>query len=88
MQTRVGQYKNLKEQLTELKKGFESIVTLDEELQGQGAVAIKGFYKVQIDVVDSWLRLINRHVAFLSGIQGDTIEANLSKTVFSSYIFR
>ncbi|MFD6209579.1 T7SS effector LXG polymorphic toxin [Peribacillus sp. NPDC060253] len=81
MQTRFGQYKDLKEQLTELKKGFESIVHLDDELQGQGAEAIKGFYKAQIDVVDSWLRLINRHVAFLSGIQGDTIEANLSETV-------
>ncbi|MGG0287319.1 T7SS effector LXG polymorphic toxin [Peribacillus butanolivorans] len=81
MQTRVGQYKDLKEQLTELKKGFESIVHLDDELQGHGAEAIKGFYKAQIDVVDSWLRLINRHVAFLSGIQGDTIEANLSETV-------
>ncbi|MFK9117926.1 ribonuclease YeeF family protein [Peribacillus frigoritolerans] len=81
MQTRVGQYKDLKEQLTELKKGFESIVHLDDELQGQGAEAIKGFYKAQIDVVDSWLRLINRHVAFLSGIQGDIIEANLSETV-------
>ncbi|WP_343929196.1 T7SS effector LXG polymorphic toxin [Peribacillus frigoritolerans] len=81
MQTRVGQYKDLKEQLMELKKGFESIVHLDDELQGQGAEAIKGFYKAQIDVVDSWLRLINRHVAFLSGIQGDTIEANLSETV-------
>ncbi|MGG0248959.1 T7SS effector LXG polymorphic toxin [Peribacillus frigoritolerans] len=81
MQTRVGQYKDLKEQLTELKKGFESIVHLDDELQGQGAEAIKGFYKAQIDVVDSWLRLINRQIAFLSGIQGDTIEANLSETV-------
>ncbi|WP_440970072.1 T7SS effector LXG polymorphic toxin [Peribacillus frigoritolerans] len=81
MQTRVGQYKDLKEQLTELKKGFESIVHLDDELQGRGAEAIKGFYKAQIDVVDSWLRLINRHIAFLSGIQGDTIEANLSETV-------
>ncbi|MBT2646730.1 EndoU domain-containing protein [Bacillus sp. ISL-34] len=81
MQTRVGQYKDLKEQLAELKKGLESIVNLDDELQGQGAEAIKGFYKAQIDVVDSWLRLINRHVAFLSGIQGDTIEANLSETV-------
>ncbi|MDM5293215.1 T7SS effector LXG polymorphic toxin [Peribacillus simplex] len=81
IETRAGQYKDLKEQLTELKKGFESIVHLDDELQGQGAEAIKGFYKAQIDVVDSWLLLINRHVAFLSGIQGDTIEANLSETV-------
>ncbi|SNT17308.1 Predicted ribonuclease, toxin component of the YeeF-YezG toxin-antitoxin module [Bacillus sp. OK838] len=81
IETRAGQYKDLKEQLTELKKGFESIVHLDDELQGQGAEAIKGFYKAQIDVVDSWMRLINRHIAFLSGIQGDTIEANLSETV-------
>ena len=31
--------------------------------------------------MDSWLLLINRHIAFLSGIQVDTIEANLSETV-------
>ncbi|MFD6441566.1 T7SS effector LXG polymorphic toxin, partial [Peribacillus sp. NPDC060186] len=63
------------------KKGFESIVNLDDELQGQGAEAIKGFYKAQIDVVDSWLRLISRHIAFFSSIEGDMNEANLSETV-------
>ncbi|MCK1992173.1 hypothetical protein GW626_17615 [Peribacillus muralis] len=81
MQTRVEQYKTLQEQLSELKKGFQSIVTLDDELQGQGAEAIKGFYKAQIDVVDAWLRLIHRHIAFFSGIQGDATEANLHQTV-------
>ncbi|KWW21754.1 hypothetical protein AS888_04425 [Peribacillus simplex] len=81
MQTRVGQYKDLKEQLTELKKGFQSIVHLDNELQGQGAEAIKGFYQAQIDVADAWLRLIERQIAFFSGIQGDAIEANLNETV-------
>ncbi|MBR8643817.1 hypothetical protein KEH51_00780 [[Brevibacterium] frigoritolerans] len=45
MQTRVGQYKDLKEQLTELKKGFESIVNLDDELQGQGQGQSKDFIK-------------------------------------------
>lgn len=81
MQTRVEQYKTIQEQLSELKKGFQSIVTLDQELQGQGAEAIKGFYKAQIDVVDAWLRLIHRHIAFFSGIQGDATEANLHETV-------
>ncbi|PJN89609.1 T7SS effector LXG polymorphic toxin [Bacillus sp. mrc49] len=81
MQKRVGQYKDLKEQLTELKKGFQSIVHLDNELQGQGAEAIKGFYQAQIDVADAWLRLIERQIAFFSGIQGDAIEANLNETV-------
>ncbi|MGE6375973.1 T7SS effector LXG polymorphic toxin [Peribacillus muralis] len=81
MQTRVKQYKHLEEQLTELKKGFAGIVHLDDELQGQGAEAIKGFYTAQIDVVDAWLRLIHRHIAFFNGIQGDAIEANLNETV-------
>ncbi|MFD9625384.1 T7SS effector LXG polymorphic toxin [Peribacillus muralis] len=81
MQMRVEQYKHLEEQLSELKKGFHSIVSLDDELQGQGAEAIKGFYTAQIDVVDAWLRLIHRHIAFFSGIQGDATEANLHKTV-------
>ncbi|MGE7879349.1 ribonuclease YeeF family protein [Peribacillus muralis] len=81
MQTRVKQYKHLEEQLTELKKGFAGIVHLDDELQGQGAEAIKGYYTAQIDVVDAWLRLIHRHIAFFNGIQGDAIEANLNETV-------
>lgn len=81
MQKRAGQYKDMKEQLTELKKGFAGIVHLDNELQGQGAEAIKGFYQAQIDVADAWLRLIERQIAFFSGIQGDAIEANLNETV-------
>ncbi|AOH56418.1 hypothetical protein ABE28_018785 [Peribacillus muralis] len=81
MQTRVEQYKHLEEQLTELKKGFAGIVHLDDELQGQGAEAIKGFYTAQIDVVDAWLHLIQRHIAFFNGIQADAIEANLNETV-------
>ena len=81
MQKRVGQYKDLKEQLTELKKGFAGIIHLDGELQGQGAEAIKGFYQAQIDVVDAWLRLIERQIAFFNGIQGDAIEANLNETL-------
>ncbi|WP_260320098.1 T7SS effector LXG polymorphic toxin, partial [Peribacillus simplex] len=81
MQKRAGQYKDMKVQLTELKKGFQSIVNLDNELQGEGADAIKGFYQAQIDVADAWLRLIERQIAFFSGIQGDAIEANLNETV-------
>lgn len=36
METRVGQYKELKEQLTKLKKEFDSMVYLVDDLQGNG----------------------------------------------------
>ncbi|MFJ7747639.1 T7SS effector LXG polymorphic toxin [Peribacillus sp. NPDC097295] len=81
MELRVEQYKDLKEQLTGLKKEFNGIVNLDDEFQGQGASAIKGFYKAQVDVVNAWIGLIDRHIAFFSSIPGDIIEADLDESI-------
>ncbi|MFJ7746341.1 T7SS effector LXG polymorphic toxin [Peribacillus sp. NPDC097295] len=81
MEIRVGQYKDLKEQLTDLKKEFNGIVNLDEEFQGQGAAAIKGFYRAQVDVVEAWLGLIDRHIAFFNSIPGDIIDADLNESI-------
>ncbi|MGE7662664.1 ribonuclease YeeF family protein [Peribacillus sp. NPDC097197] len=81
MEIRVEQYKDLKEQLTDLKKEFNGIVNLDDEFQGQGASAIKGFYKAQVDVVEAWMGLIDRHIAFFNSIPGDIIEADLDESI-------
>ncbi|MGE7781882.1 T7SS effector LXG polymorphic toxin [Peribacillus sp. NPDC097264] len=56
-------------------------MNLDDEFQGQGAAAIKGFYKAQVDVVNAWMGLIDRHIAFFSGIPGDIIEADLNESI-------
>ncbi|MFD0048209.1 ribonuclease YeeF family protein [Actinomycetes bacterium NPDC127524] len=74
---RSKQYRDLREQLNELKKGFSGIVELDDELKGNGAAAIKGFYRAQMDTADVWIALVDRHIAFLNGIEGDAQEAKL-----------
>lgn len=81
MEIRVGQYKELKEQLNDLKKEFNGIVNLDDEFKGQGAAAIKGFYKAQVDVVEAWMGLFDRHIAFFNSIPGDIIEADLNESI-------
>ncbi|KAB7707573.1 hypothetical protein F9802_07455 [Bacillus aerolatus] len=78
MEERAGQYTELKTQMNELKKQFTAIVDMENELQGEGAEAIKGFYSAQSDVVDAWIRLIDRHVAFFNGISGAAEEVELS----------
>lgn len=74
---RAHQYETLREQFESLKKEFGKIVD-NGEFQGHGAVAIKGFYQAQIDVVDAWIRFIDVNVEFLKGIPGDTEGADLS----------
>jgi hypothetical protein len=78
MKDRSQEYRNLREQLEQVKRKCNDIVNLDEQFQGKGADAIKGFYRAQIDVVEAWLRLIDRNIAFLNGIQGSTDEKDLS----------
>ncbi|MBD1382630.1 T7SS effector LXG polymorphic toxin [Metabacillus arenae] len=77
MEERAKQYKDLKEQLEQLKKAFKSIVD-NEEFKGKGAEAIKGFYQGHIDVVEAWHRLIDRNMAFFEGISGMTEDVDLA----------
>ena len=70
MEDRSNEYARLREQLQSLIKQFTQIVQLDENLQGKGATAIKGFYQAQIDVIVALLRLVDMQVAFFTGISG------------------
>ncbi|KKI89760.1 hypothetical protein WQ54_24775 [Bacillus sp. SA1-12] len=78
MEERAKSYTDLREKLEEIKNQFNDIVNLNDHLQGKGADAIKGFYLAQIDVVDAWLRLIDRNIAFFRGIAGTTEDVELS----------
>ncbi|WP_245980278.1 T7SS effector LXG polymorphic toxin [Peribacillus asahii] len=77
VEERAKQYKALKDQFQQLKIEFARIVDNGNFL-GNGAEAIKGFYKAQIDVVDVWILLINQQVAFFEGIQGMEEDVQLS----------
>ncbi|MGM7722851.1 ribonuclease YeeF family protein [Metabacillus sp. Hm71] len=81
MEARSQEYKNLREQLEQVKRKCNDIVNLGDQFQGKGADAIKGFYQAQIDVAEAWLRLIDRHIAFLNGINGSTEEKDLANSV-------
>jgi predicted ribonuclease toxin of YeeF-YezG toxin-antitoxin module len=81
MEVRLQEYNHIRKQLEQVKRKCNDIVNLDEQFQGKGADAIKGFYRGQIDVVEAWLRLIDRHIAFLNGIQGSTDEKELSGNI-------
>ncbi|WP_419881018.1 T7SS effector LXG polymorphic toxin [Peribacillus sp. B-H-3] len=79
MEERAKQYEDLEKQITALKKEFAAIVKMDDELQGEGAKSIKGFYQAQGELADSWLRLIGAHIAFFNGVSGSAEEFKLSK---------
>jgi predicted ribonuclease toxin of YeeF-YezG toxin-antitoxin module len=84
---RAKQYEELKEQLNQLKKQFLDIVNSGDEFQGKGAEAIKGFYSAQVDVVEAWIRLIDKNIAFFRGIPGSTEDAKLSGDTFVQMSF-
>lgn len=69
MDERVRHYKNIRQQMTDIRSTFQSIVDLDD-FEGQGATSIKGFYQGHLDVVAAFERLIDRQIAFHEGIVG------------------
>jgi predicted ribonuclease toxin of YeeF-YezG toxin-antitoxin module len=87
MEKRAKQYEELKEQLNQLKKQFLDIVNSGDEFQGKGAEAIKGFYSAQVDVVEAWMRLIDKNIVFFRGIPGSTEDAKLSGDTFVQMSF-
>ena len=88
MEDRAKEYSSLREKLVLLRKRFMDIVQLDDALKGKGANAIKGFYQAQIDVVDAWLRLVDRQIAFFKGVSGDAGDNDLSgnTVVYQSFL--
>jgi LXG domain of WXG superfamily len=79
MSSRRHEYETLRDQLITLKHSFQAIVDLDDEFQGKGADAIKGFYGAQIDLVEVWIQLAERNIAFFDGIHGDADGRNLGR---------
>lgn len=78
MEARSQEYSELREKLEQVKRKCNDIVNLDNQFKGKGADAIKGFYQAQIDVVEAWLRLIDRNRAFFNGISGNAADNDLS----------
>ncbi|MFN2746565.1 MULTISPECIES: ribonuclease YeeF family protein [unclassified Bacillus (in: firmicutes)] len=79
---RSNEYKSLREQFVSLKNAFKGVADLDDDFQGEGADAIKAFYRDLSGTVDGWLDLTDMQIQFLewvsaaletAGLSGDTI---------------
>ncbi|MFT8316914.1 MAG: T7SS effector LXG polymorphic toxin [Sporolactobacillus sp.] len=76
-EARAQQYQTLGEEMRQLKQSFAQITALGPSFKGRGAEKIMAFYQAQETVVNAWLRLIEKQVAFLNGIAGEIDDRNL-----------
>ncbi|SFG75719.1 T7SS effector LXG polymorphic toxin [Sporolactobacillus nakayamae] len=70
-------YQTLRDQFHTLRQAFQQISGLGPDFQGKGAEAIKRFYAAQVNVVDAWIRLIDKKIAYFQGISGTIQDKNL-----------
>jgi predicted ribonuclease toxin of YeeF-YezG toxin-antitoxin module len=70
-------YQTLRGQFHTLRQAFQQIEGLGPDFQGKGAEAIKKFYAAQANVVDAWLRLIDKKIAYYQGVTGVIDDKNL-----------
>jgi predicted ribonuclease toxin of YeeF-YezG toxin-antitoxin module len=70
-------YQALRDQFHTLRAAFNRIAGLGSDFQGQGADAIKRFYAGQVNVADSWLRLIDKKIAYFQSVASATDDKNL-----------
>ncbi len=73
---RKKQLQALKDQITELKKQFTVMASMSD-FQGEGAEAIKNFYKAHATIADHWILFLEARIAFLDQIGDDQEEKDL-----------
>lgn len=73
----VEHYHTLRSQFHTLRAAFQQIANLGSDFQGHGADAIKQFYAAQVNVADSWLRLIDKKIAYFQSVARAIEDKNL-----------
>ena len=75
-ESRKKQLETLKEQIESLQKEFTAMSAM-EDFRGNGATAIKEFYKAHATIADHWVRFLQARIAFLDQIADDQEEKDL-----------
>ncbi|MDY0404689.1 T7SS effector LXG polymorphic toxin [Virgibacillus sp. 179-BFC.A HS] len=86
LKQRSDNYKQLSTQFSNLKKGFQSIVDL-ENFKGMGANNIKAFYRAQIEVINEWQNFIKMQREFLDDISNIMKDHDLDEETFVQGLF-
>ena len=75
-ESRKKQLESLKEQIESLQKEFTAMSAM-EDFRGNGATAIKEFYKAHATIADHWIRFLQARIAFLDQVADDQEEKDL-----------
>ncbi|MDX5484869.1 T7SS effector LXG polymorphic toxin [Bacillus pumilus] len=82
MDARAKHYRELREQMVDLKKALQGVANLGDDFTGKGADNIKSFYKELAGNVDMFISFIDKQAAFHEGVSGTLDDTSFGGDTF------
>ncbi len=82
MYARTKHYRELREQMVDLKKALQGVANLGDDFTGKGADNIKSFYKELAGNVDMFISFIDKQIAFHEGVSGTLDDTSFGGDTF------